>query len=145
MRRVAIQRRPLTPAAVLVALLALGGVAPGRALASCGDYLTTAPNPGHTAPHELPVFAGNDRTAGMDNLTRDDGSRMPVEEPRARRANPSATPCRQCPRSPEREPCRGPRCSDDHAPLPVPVSAFELAPDPLTCDWCAVDLAHRGS
>jgi hypothetical protein len=121
--------------AAIAALLALGWCAPSRVLASCGDYVTTASERGHSAHHasppsapsELPplvVFDLTSRPGDREAMSLSLGSPYVVREP----ARP--TPCQQCPLQPKNAPCQGPWCSGNPAPMPLPTTV-----EPVEDHW----------
>src|SRR5579859_3289067 len=113
----AFQSRVCRSAAALAALLALGLFAP-RALAGCGDYVTTGT---HHAESVRPDSEHHAVVSVRRQQSTNELGPLMSESP-VRHVNYGPAPCRQCPVTPGQTPCRGPWCSGSHNPLSVPLT-----------------------
>jgi hypothetical protein len=136
-RTVATSRVRIT-AAIALAMLALGWLAPARAFASCGDYVSMTPHGSMPAHHDAPPPMVHDSVmpvsgswdpvpawlAGGDLLLNRVPARMPAP----------CVPCQGRPAAPDAPPCEGPWCSGSHRPLTPPPTPVERPHEQWP--WC---------
>jgi len=125
-------------AAATLAATALGDwLAPSRACASCGDYLTILPGDGpsmvgHGVLTSKTQWLG---THGQGSLAISRESASQAEAIAASvRALPKPLPCQRCPFAPEGNvPCEGPWCSANQVPTTAPTIVLEHIQKNLAC------------
>jgi hypothetical protein len=91
-----------------LAILASLAAAPSVARATCGDYVSMPQHGQPSANHGFSFGGVISSLVPMGGAARGFGEMPP--------------PCRRCPAAPGKQPCQGPWCSDNHAPMTPPTT-----------------------